>query len=608
MDCCTEEEIDFVKINSKGIIYTLGCLVPYFYVLNEPTLQSIHTMSLKNSIRYHLLKHGALGSAVWKAGLNTYHFCKRLPHTVSFSQRRIKNNTLTMRILSDELMNNLGRTGNAHFSGTVLVDAMWDNPNHWLRYTLLRSALGLSHGTEIGIIGHHGSSHVLKTLERFGIHKSIPFHDQDCDEITARNLAKKLLSTTTNPEEILKWNLPHNFPTAIVFDGILKRQIGATVDLKHPLIEDHLTEALLSIYKADQLLKTIEPTLIVLSHTVNFDFGAIAWLAIQKGIPGVVIYGEYGLTRFWRLEKPENIFMTSNFSGRQDLHALPTNKVKALKEVGQEYLKRRSNAESLDVGALLAFKPTAKKTSRQTIHDHFNWQDDRPIVVVYSMSWFDFPHIYGQLSFRDPLDWLEATVQAAIENDHVHWLFRPHPCEKSYGGTTLKNLLPDSMPSHIGLAPDDWNGNDVMESVDALVTLYGTAAIEFSGAGKPVVAASPGWYHQANFSLTTFSREEYERLLASNWWREIDLAEAQHNAALFSCLHFCCPDWHNGYVMEDDFLQEKIYDSMPELMENFKDQLRIEISIIAEWWDSGEIGYHKFKMDKASGYALSNII
>src|SRR5262245_66382599 len=54
------------------------------------------------------------------------------------------------------------------FTGTVLVDGMWDNPNYWLRYSLLRTALGLAHGREIGITGEYRRRHCRATCVTFG--------------------------------------------------------------------------------------------------------------------------------------------------------------------------------------------------------------------------------------------------------------------------------------------------------------------------------------------------------------------------------------------------------------------------------------------------------
>jgi len=51
------------------------------------------------------------------------------------------------------------------FTGPVLVDAMWDNPNYWIRYALFRAAVGSAGGREVGVVGTHREAEGRRTLE-----------------------------------------------------------------------------------------------------------------------------------------------------------------------------------------------------------------------------------------------------------------------------------------------------------------------------------------------------------------------------------------------------------------------------------------------------------
>src|SRR4051812_9090175 len=73
------------------------------------------------------------------------------------------------RAATDAVLDALARSTPYRFDGTVLVDAMWDNPNYWLRFSLLRAALGLAHGREIGLLGQFRRSHCAATLRSLGI-------------------------------------------------------------------------------------------------------------------------------------------------------------------------------------------------------------------------------------------------------------------------------------------------------------------------------------------------------------------------------------------------------------------------------------------------------
>lgn len=539
-----------------------------------------------------------------QAGSAGYEAFQRLRRELSPSARRERERLRQQRASIETLLDRVGRETAARFEGTVLVDAMWDNPNHWLRYTLFRAALGLAHGAEVGVTGAYNAPECRATMQNLGIGRIFSFQDLPVDRADTRRRAKRLLAESATADDILEWNLPHGMPPDIVYDGILKRQRGASVELHHPAIEDHVVEALETIERAEQVLDRAKPDLVALSHSVNFNFGALAWLTIKWGIPGAVLYGEYGLPRFWKLRRPDDVYMTANFLTPHKLNALTDKQRSALKKTGTDYLEKRSAAQTRDVGAIHAFQRDVTGTSRENMCDLFSWDSAKPINAVYAVSWFDNPHIYGMMDFRDSLDWMLTTINVALEADHVNWLFRAHPLETRYGGIRLRDLMPQELPGHVGLAPAGWNGIDVMNSVDTLVTFFGTAGIEFAGMGKPVLTASRGWYHDLQFTKTPSSRKGYEDLLRKAWWQDLDNDCTRDLAYLFAGWHFCCPDWQRGFLMGDDFEQEKLFSRSLDLITRHSNELGQEIGIIRQWWGSSQSGYHDFKMLLAQDYCV----
>ena len=551
---------------------------------------------------------GGLGYRIGRIARRTYDAGRNLRALLSPSRRCKRAGIAAQRAQVDALLNRLGRVSACRFEGTVLVDAMWDNPNHWVRYALFRAALGLAYGREISLHGRHARAETLRTAGRLGFADAVTFCDVPADDRAARRQARRLLAGTQRPEDILAWDLPHDLPPGIVYDGLLRRQISATVDVRHPGIEDHVTEALMELQRAERLLETVRPDLVALSHTVNFDFGSLAWLAVRNGIPGGVLYGEYGLQRFSKLRGPDSIYLTSNSLTRALFDALPESQRAALHVVGREYLERRLAAQTWDVGAIHAYRNGVTSTSRTELCRSAGWDEDRPIVAVYSVSWFDFPHLYGEMTFRDPLDWMQTTIDAALQAPHVNWLFRPHPLEGRYGGVSLRSMMPARLPAHIRMAPSSASGADVMASVDALVTLYGTAGIEFAALGKPVLSASRGWYHDIGFTRTPTTRDDYKAALGTTWWEGLGNEQTRYLANVFAGWHFCCPYWQGGFVLGDDFEQGRLYQTIPDLFENHAEETGKEIDLISDWWESDMKGSHSFKMLRASGYALSNVV
>ncbi|HBO43494.1 MAG TPA: hypothetical protein DD670_06100, partial [Planctomycetaceae bacterium] len=207
---------------------------------------------------------GGLGYRIGQIARRAYNAGLGLRASLSPACRRECAQTEKRREQVDALLDRLGRDSARRFEGTVLVDAMWDNPNHWVRYALFRAALGLAHGREISLHGRHAGAETRRTVGRLGFADAVSFCDMPADERAARRQARRLLAGTQRPDDILSWDLPHDLPPVILYDGLLRRQISATVDVHHPGIEDHVTEALVDLQRAERVLETVRPDLVAL--------------------------------------------------------------------------------------------------------------------------------------------------------------------------------------------------------------------------------------------------------------------------------------------------------------------------------------------------------
>ena len=490
------------------------------------------------------------------------------------------------------------------FKGAVLVDAMWDNPNYWIRYALFRAAVGTAGGREIGVLGPHRAAEGRRALERFGISRVVQILDLRGDMAAHRREAERLLSQTATPADVLRWRLPQGVPADFVYDGILKRQRAASVDLADRRLVGYVTEALASIAAADALLDSDRLELVLLSHAVNFQFAALAWMAVRRGIPVVLLCGNYGVGRFVKLVEPDDLYDTTDRPKAADLDGIPEARHQALAAIGSAYLKERLSGRTDDIGARYAFQKASAHVSRAALVERFRWDLDRPVVGVYASNWFDFPHPCGMTHFRDFLDWIQATLSVAQRQPRVNWLFKAHPCDQWYGGVTLSDLMPPLDASgHIQLVPNDWNGSALLDAMDAVITYHGTVGIEAAAAGKPVLVADRGWYHDAGFVTWPKSREQYLESLAGDWWKAVDLHATRRRAQVFAGWYFGRPAWQQGFVLEDDPVQAPIYARIPRLFADNPEALRRELDTIRAWFASDRRHYHTFKMSQAEGFS-----
>jgi hypothetical protein len=266
------------------------------------------------------------------------------------------------------------------------------------------------------------------------------------------------------------------------------------------------------------------------------------------------------------------------------------------------------SGQTADLPSQYAFQRHRGEIDREQLVTQFGWDAAKPIVAVYTANWYDWPHQFGMSQFRDFLDWVEATYNAARNISSVNWLFKPHPAEEWFGGVKLSDIFGNfGHASHIAIADKSWNNAFVMRSIDALITYHGTAGIEFASLGKPVLLPDRGNYDGCGFAKVANSRAEYLELMSGEWWRDMNLNEARRRAEIFAGIWFCMPSWQGEFILGDDAEQNRLYEAIPQLLANGQGPVTREIDEIHKWWQSKKAFYHTEKMLRADQFKLSNV-
>lgn len=506
-----------------------------------------------------------------------------------------------MRDRADQVLATLSYGTGTPAVGRVLLDGAWDNPNYWLRYALLRKALRLSQGREAVVLGPFRSSESRRTARHFGIGDT-PALDGSHPTHEDRRLARALVADTETAQDVLGWALPYGFPAEIAYDALLKWQRSAALDIRDPRLPEMVARSIALLHRADKLVDAGGFDLVVVSHVVGFQYAALAWAAVRRGIPALLLTGDYGVLRFAKLFAADDFFDAVNHPRLEDLARLPGWKADALAECGRSYLVKRLGGKTGDIGGAHAFGRAGGPVDRAQLCAEFGWPPDHPVIAVYAPNWFDYPHYCGMRNFRDFHDWLVTTVASVQGITSVNWLFRAHPLDAWYGGVRMVDLMPTILPPHIRIAPNEWSGEAVMRAVDALVGYHGTSGIEYAASGKPVLLADRGWYHDFGFARWCRSREEYMLELSREWWRETDTVDARRRALIFAGWYFGRPDWQGDFVLRDDSAQAAVYEDLPELVRQHAPAIQREVLTIAEWMAAPSRFYHVYKMAMSGAY------
>jgi hypothetical protein len=482
---------------------------------------------------------------------------------------------------------------------TVLIDGSWDNPHFWVRVSFMRAVL--SPKREVGFLGPHRRREQLATFERLGITHLEDIRARRDTSERNRDWAREQCSNLTSPDDILDWSLPSELPAMFLYDYLLKNQRHAFVNIDSPTLESDIAFFLDCLTQSEAILDRTKPDTVLMSHAVGWPV-TMVWAALARNIPVFVLYGDFGVLRFWRISGKGGVYDFQDRPGEQDKARLNDSQRKCLEAVGESYLQRRLEGDTSDIGGTFAYTRRQATITRDQICQKFQWDPTKPIVGCYAANWFDFPHTFGMSRFRDFYDWIVSSLEAMKGNTDVNWLFKAHPCDEWYGGATLADMIDFDTCQHVKLASMTWNGRDMIDAIDAFTTYHGSIGIEATAFGKPVLVPDRGWYDDWGFVQCGQSRSDYLDTLNRTWWRDMDVEKNARSAKLFAGWFWARPRWQDDYLFEDDSQQWTLYPRVRQLMATSVDAIDTEIETLRAWCDIKGEHYHTFKMLQSEEY------
>ncbi len=414
----------------------------------------------------------------------------------------------------EALYTHMERLNSNQAGKVVITDGMWDNPNHFMRVRLFLEAL---HGIEdfrlLGILRKHNDG-TRATLEALGFREFVCIEEDEYAVDAFIPAARAMLANVRSHAGLLDLELPIGLPAYTFYDTVLKIVRHPQPPLQSPIWEKTLAETLRNLAIYNRVLDTTPVSHIVLSHPWKSEFASLVWCGLARGISAYHLTAYCEGIRIRRFRRQEDYKTPVEYLPAAAYRALPAADKGALHAYGAEYMRVRVSGTSSDVNARYAFRPDLRRSSASEARVALGGKSTRPLVVVYSHVWYDFPHTFAMWNFTDFLDWMQFTLGVIREVKHVDWVLKPHPTERWYGGFELKSLLGE-LPSHIWLAPEATDSLTTMLAADAIVTVHGTVALEAAAHGLPVICGDRSYYSDWDFVHQAQSRQDYARLLQS---------------------------------------------------------------------------------------------
>jgi hypothetical protein len=397
-------------------------------------------------------------------------------------------------------------------AGVILADGIWDNPNHFFRLSLYLKAIDPQCTMQrVAMVPARASGPQRRTLSALGFTRFIELPAGPAPEFV--EAAARLLKDVRSHGELLQLRLPDGLPPYIFYDDALKRARHPQPEITAQCWKDAVAQAL-SVADAMRKVFDRENILhVVLSHPWGLPYGPIAWSAISRKVATCHLTGYGEGIRIRRFESPEAYQLPVEHLSYEEYLDLPLVVQSDLVDIGQLEFERRSMGRSSDINSRCAFNGHYRQAG-DAARKQWVGSDTRPVVLICSHVWFDFPHTFAMRNFTDFLDWISFTFDQIKDIHDVVWLLKAHPTEQWYGGFQLSEVAPQGR-DHIVMLPHDFDQATALAMCEVVVTAHGTAGIEAGIVGRPVICADRSYYSDWPFVNTARNRGEYARLLHS---------------------------------------------------------------------------------------------
>ena len=415
----------------------------------------------------------------------------------------------------------------------IIGDGIYGNVGHFFRLRLFLEALPERENCElIGLLSHATDVTERRQLEQLGFRRFLYIDDAPILD-QHREAAHALLSNVGSHADMLSLALPDDIPAYIFYDTVLKERHHPRPPLDDDCWCEYLAQLLRNLDFCRSVVNDNKVARVVLSHPWKNEFAALLWQALGANIPTYHLSSEHETIRIYHLKDREDYRTPKEVLSYREFCDLPETMRGHAAEAGLRHLEALTTGMTSDINGRNAYRPDQRLANRRMFRETLGLEGQRPLILVYTHAWFDFPHIFAMSNFVDFLDWFETTLAAAHENDRAYWLFKPHPLESWYGHFHLKDIA-GSLPSHIRILPAD---SDTLTSIacsDTIVTLHGSIAFEAAARSIPVICGDRSFYSDWRFAYTAQSRDEYGALLGKADRIEPPHASVDQEAAAFA--------------------------------------------------------------------------
>jgi hypothetical protein len=334
----------------------------------------------------------------------------------------------------------------------------------------------------------------------------------------------------SNPRQLIEMKHGGIKVGDLVYDEILRRTKLPTIKSVNLTVFINIARSWFYYYQYHLLFILNSYHFYVATHTAYPEYGLLCRVALQRNITVIEttdiqmsLYRSIGEGNLPTYHQGINLCIRETLI-EDERHSV-TRETLAL-----ENLNRRFNSELDQIDAIKAY--SGRVYDKSELLKKLNISPRKKIGFILAHVFVDSPHLSNSMLHNDYYDWLVDTIDCCAESSGSVWVVKPHPSCALYGEEGLiDSLVRDAKAPNIYMCPPDLNTSSLGACADVILTVHGTAGLEFSCLGIPVVLAGTPFYAGFGFTYEPKSMSEY-RGIVKNADKLKQLSPAQISSAL----------------------------------------------------------------------------
>lgn len=425
----------------------------------------------------------------------------------------------------------------------VLVELIADHPGYLMGNLILANHLAKIHGCGIIAMGEPGK--MLNALaESYGVEVMLPLLLPS--SIVPEKQMELVSSKLDTPDSLLKTRVAGIPVGDIIYDSYLRQSGYGTVRS----VEDakqYVLHCLAFVNYFNNIFGRYNIACTVQGHVVYTTFGAMARVALKKGIRVYSKKPASSMTTLRAYDRMEDAFYSEMDYDLEWFTRLYAQYGEALAEEGSRILDQRfkgrmpqGDGSPYQSECAMVYGGGQQPATSDLVRD-LGMNPDNKTALIMAHLFSDSPHIWDNMLYRDYYQAMVETLRIAADIPGVNWLVKEHPVLKQYNpretsADALREAFPDgNVPSHIHLLPDGINPSALFPLADAIVTVQGTATLEYAYLGVPSILSANGCNSRAGVGRVARDKDHYRELLQSiPAMPRVDDAERKLAAGIFA--------------------------------------------------------------------------